>query len=74
MPEENKLIDSHCHLDMILEKGLEEEEVYSLMKKNNVEGFIQISTDPESIKFAKIMSKKNFPSYTPIPLAIIQTK
>ena len=56
-----KLIDSHCHLNMILERDLSEEETFSTMKKNNVEGFIQISTDPKSIQFAKDMSKKSLP-------------
>ena len=51
------LIDSHCHLNMILEKGVSQESVFALMKENQVDGFVQISTDPGSIEFAQ--NKKN---------------
>ena len=61
MVRDHKLIDSHCHLNMVLEKGLSEEETLLTMKENNIEGFVQISTDPGSIQFAKSMSKKNLP-------------
>ena len=54
--DEHPLIDSHCHLNMILEKELTQENILSLMKKNNIEGFIQIATDPQSIDFAQKMT------------------
>ena len=59
-PSQHPIIDSHCHLNMILEKKIPQEDIFSLMKENKVDGFIQISTDPQSISFAQQQKNKNF--------------
>ena len=63
---DHKIIDSHCHYDMLLEKGLKSDDIFSTLKELNVEGFVQISTNKDEIIFAVNAAKQNIPllSYT----------
>ena len=53
------IFDSHCHIDMVLQKEKTIEEITESLKENAVEGFIQIAADPEAIDFAQKFVSQN---------------
>ncbi len=47
-----KLIDSHCHFDMVLAKDGNRQAHLDEMRRNQVVGFIQIGADPASMQYS----------------------
>lgn len=57
------IFDSHCHVDLVLEKGRDKgftlTDMNEHLKENKVDGFVQIAADPEAIDFAQTFLREN---------------
>lgn len=51
-----RLIDSHCHLDMVLEKGVSVEEITNTLLENGVDTIIEIGADAKAMQWARTLS------------------
>ncbi|MDH4261412.1 MAG: TatD family hydrolase [Spirochaetia bacterium] len=52
MSNATPLIDTHCHIDLILEKGLSYEQIESSLVESNINAVIQIASDPIAMEFS----------------------
>jgi TatD DNase family protein len=52
MPENNFYFDTHCHIDLTLQRGVNLELIKKNLLENNTQTVIQIASDPDSIKFS----------------------
>ncbi len=53
MLTDKPLIDSHCHIDMVLEKGISREEVDKSISEAGLSAVIQIGADPAAMEFSR---------------------
>lgn len=61
MTKQSPLIDSHCHIDMVLEKGLSQGEVDENLRENGVRGVVQIGSDPQAMEFSREFCSQDSP-------------
>lgn len=52
MNEISPLFDTHCHIDLILEKGIPYDEIEKGLVENRVKAVVQIASDPPAIDFS----------------------
>ena len=52
------LIDSHCHIDLVYEKGLIKKDIIESLTQNNIRAIVQIAADKKSIEFTKKFIRK----------------
>lgn len=50
------LIDSHCHLDMVIERGLGVEEITRTLAENGVSAIVQIGADKQAMLWARTLA------------------
>lgn len=50
------LIDSHCHLDMVIERGLGVEEITRCLEENNVGTIVEIGADKQAMLWARTLA------------------
>lgn len=55
------LIDSHCHIDMVIQRGLEYHSISENLLRNKVQGFIQIGASPDEMLFSKKFAHESHP-------------
>ncbi len=55
------IIDTHCHLDLIIEKGIHEDTIFAGMQENNITGLVQIGINENSFAFVQEYAKKQLP-------------
>ncbi len=55
-PETLRIIDSHCHLDMVLERGLGVEELTQTLVDNGVDTIVQIGADAKAMQWARSLA------------------
>lgn len=51
-----RLIDSHCHLDMVLERGITVEEITATLLDAGVDTLIQIGADEKAMRWARSLA------------------
>ena len=51
-----RIIDSHCHLDMVLERGLSVEELTQTLLENGVDTIVQIGADEKAMQWARSLA------------------
>lgn len=47
------ILDSHTHLDLVEERGIERTEYDALLRENGVEGVVQIAAAPSTMQYAR---------------------
>lgn len=59
------LIDGHCHLDMVIERGLGVEEITRTLEENGVTGLVEIGADKNAMLWARTLAhtSKRFEVY-----------
>jgi TatD DNase family protein len=50
------LIDSHCHLDMVVERGLSVAEITQTLIANDISGLVEIGADKEAMLWARTLA------------------
>ncbi len=55
------LIDSHCHIDMVLSRGVPQQQIDEACQSNGVERVVQIAADASAIDFALQHCKEPHP-------------
>jgi TatD DNase family protein len=50
------LIDSHCHLDMVVERGIGVEEISNCLRDNNVSALVEIGADKAAMQWARTLA------------------
>ena len=50
------LIDSHCHLDMVVERGLGVEEITQSLVDNGVGALVEIGADKQAMRWARTLA------------------
>lgn len=55
-PRVHTLIDAHCHLDMVLERGLGVEEITQTLEKNGVGTIVEIGADKQAMLWARTLA------------------
>ncbi|GAB4428506.1 MAG: TatD family hydrolase [Turneriella sp.] len=55
-PQRHRIIDSHCHLDMVLERGLKAEEISETLAQNGVDTIVQIGADEKAMQWARSLA------------------
>ena len=59
MNDKLNLIDTHCHMDMVLEKGIPLVEIENNLLENQITTVIHIASDPQSMEFASKFCHEN---------------
>ena len=47
------VIDTHCHIDMTLEKGVNSDEIEAGLSEYNIAALVQIGSDPAAMEFSR---------------------
>ena len=55
-PQMHRIIDSHCHLDMVLERGLGVDELTQVLVENGVDTIVQIGADEKAMQWARSLA------------------
>ena len=56
-----RILDSHCHIDMVMERGLEYSQIVENLAQNHVSGFIQIGASPDEMRFSRDFAHREHP-------------
>ncbi|MCS6984167.1 MAG: TatD family hydrolase [Leptospiraceae bacterium] len=57
-PRVKRAIDSHCHIDLLHQKGFSEEEIFDKIKESDLVGVIQIAAHYESYSYSKKLAHR----------------
>ncbi|HRP69692.1 MAG TPA: TatD family hydrolase, partial [Turneriella sp.] len=55
-PRVHRLIDAHCHLDMVLERGLGVETITATLEQNGVDALVEIGADKNAMLWARTLA------------------
>ncbi len=55
------IIDSHCHIDLTIQKGISEQDIFAGIQEQNVAAVIQIAAAPSNAPFAAELAQRDLP-------------